>query len=173
MSTLPTEIGYNDHSLDRANSTGEIPYDASNASGFMSNDYNATNMNGESVAPSPSPYPVIGFNTNGYAGYHENGSVLSTNGNGSTLSSGHENGGTGNGYNGNDYVSNQNSGTQFVRKRLLPTLPKGNTLFIHMVAVCIAHCFNILLAIQSYQTVPVTFYSKFALKEVFRGELLQ
>ncbi|KAK7880741.1 hypothetical protein WMY93_032625 [Mugilogobius chulae] len=142
VSPAPTESGYHDQSLDRASSIGEIPYDPANANGFISNGFNGTNVNGESTAPSPSPYPADyntsgynsngyhsngynanGYNGNGYAGYNENGSVVSTNGNGSTVS----NGQSSNGYHGNGYANSQNgsSNAQFVRRRLLPAIPKG------------------------------------------------
>ncbi|XP_055078750.1 voltage-dependent L-type calcium channel subunit alpha-1D [Periophthalmus magnuspinnatus] len=132
------------HGLDRASSLGEMPIDTPNANGFT-HGFNGTSVNGEIVAPSPSPYPngynangynangynangynangynANGYNANGYAGYSENGSVMSANGNGSTVS----NGQSSNGYNGNGYANNQNGNAQFVRRRLLPTIPKG------------------------------------------------
>lgn len=72
-------------------------------------------MNGGSVATSPTPYATNGYNGNGYNGYNENSSVVSANGNGSTCI---EN----NGYNGNE-----SSSAQFVRRRLLPAIPRGET----------------------------------------------
>lgn len=126
VSPVPTESGYNGQSLERASSIGEIPYDTHDANGFISNGYNSTNMNGGSAATSPTPYATNEYNGNGYTGYNENGSIISNNGNGSTVSGCIENGSsvsyTGNGYNGND------SGAQFVRRRLLPAIPKGEKL---------------------------------------------
>uniref|UniRef100_A0A4W6E1K1 Voltage-dependent L-type calcium channel subunit alpha n=1 Tax=Lates calcarifer TaxID=8187 RepID=A0A4W6E1K1_LATCA len=123
VSPVPTESGYNGQSLERASSIGEIPYDTHDANGFISNGYNSTNMNGGSAATSPTPYATNEYNGNGYTGYNENGSIISNNGNGSTVNGCIENGSsvsyTGNGYNGND------SGAQFVRRRLLPAIPKG------------------------------------------------
>lgn len=90
-----------------------MPY---NDSGFVSNGYNGTSMNGGSVAPSPTPYVQNGYNGNGYASYTENGSTIGTSSvNGTTYN---ENGSSvnGNGING---------GTGFVRRRLLPAIPKG------------------------------------------------
>uniref|UniRef100_A0A4W6E2B6 Voltage-dependent L-type calcium channel subunit alpha n=1 Tax=Lates calcarifer TaxID=8187 RepID=A0A4W6E2B6_LATCA len=126
VSPVPTESGYNGQSLERASSIGEIPYDTHDANGFISNGYNSTNMNGGSAATSPTPYATNEYNGNGYTGYNENGSIISNNGNGSTVNGCIENGSsvsyTGNGYNGND------SGAQFVRRRLLPAIPKGEKL---------------------------------------------
>ncbi|XP_044207690.1 voltage-dependent L-type calcium channel subunit alpha-1D [Thunnus albacares] len=123
VSPAPTETGYNEQSLERANSIGEIPYDTN---GYVSNGYDGTNMNGESVAASPSPYPTNGYNGNGYTGYNENGSIISANGNGSTVNGCHENGSTVSGYTGNGYNGNENGNTQFVRRRLLPSIPRGH-----------------------------------------------
>lgn len=109
VSPVPTETGYNGQSLERASSIGEIPYDPHDANGFVSNGYNDTNMNGGSVTASPTPYATNGYDGNGYTDYNENGSVFSTNGNGTTCS---EHG-------------NENGRTQFVRRRLLPAIPKG------------------------------------------------
>lgn len=117
VSPVPTESGYNGQSLDRASSIGEIPYDAN---GFISNGYSDTNMNGGSAAVSPTPYDTNGYNGNEYTCYSENGSII--NGNGSMISN--ENGG---GYNENGYNGNERSGGQFVRRRLLPTIPRGET----------------------------------------------
>ncbi len=122
VSPVPTETGYNGQSLERASSIGEIPYNTHNANGFVTNCYNGTNMNGGSVAASPTPSATNGYNGNGYTGYNENGSIISANGNGSTYN---ENGSTVNGYNGNGYNGNENGGAQFVRRRLLPAIPKG------------------------------------------------
>uniref|UniRef100_A0A668A423 Voltage-dependent L-type calcium channel subunit alpha n=1 Tax=Myripristis murdjan TaxID=586833 RepID=A0A668A423_9TELE len=75
-----------------------------------------------SVAASPSPYTANGYNVNGYNGYSENGSIIS-NGNGSTINEFNGNGSTVNGYNG--YNGNDNGDMRFVRRRLLPAIPKG------------------------------------------------
>lgn len=125
VSPVPIETGYNGQSLERASSIGEIPYDTHNANDFVSNGYNGTNMNGESVAASPSPYTTNGYNGNGYTSYNENGSIISGNGNGSTLNGCLENGSTVSGYTGNGYNGNENGSSQFVRRRLLPSIPKG------------------------------------------------
>ncbi|XP_068605989.1 LOW QUALITY PROTEIN: voltage-dependent L-type calcium channel subunit alpha-1D-like [Brachionichthys hirsutus] len=115
VSPAPTETGYNGRSLERASSIGEIPYDDSHdANGFISNNYNDMAMNGGSAAPSPAPY-ANGYDGNGYESYNENGSVV--NGNGSAFD---ENGSTVSGYNGNE-----NGAARFVRRRLLPAIPKG------------------------------------------------
>ncbi|XP_040007852.1 voltage-dependent L-type calcium channel subunit alpha-1D [Xiphias gladius] len=126
VSPVPTETGYNGQSLDRASSIGEIPYDTQDSNGFISMGFNNTYMNGESVAASPTPYATNGYNGNGYTGYSENGSIISTNGNGSTTSGCNENGSSVTGCNGNGYSGNENSGMQFVRKRLLPAIPRGH-----------------------------------------------
>ncbi|XP_035511865.1 voltage-dependent L-type calcium channel subunit alpha-1D-like [Morone saxatilis] len=122
VSPVPTETGYNDQVLERANSIVEIPYDSQDANGYVSNGYNDTNMNGGSVATSPTPYDTNEYNGNGYSGYNDNGSVISANGNGSTFN---DNGSSINGYNGNGYNGNENGTSQFTRRRLLPTIPKG------------------------------------------------
>ncbi|KAM7405102.1 hypothetical protein PAMP_012387 [Pampus punctatissimus] len=122
VSPVPTETDYNGQSLDRASSIGEIPYDTHDANDFVSNSYNGTNMNGESVPASPIPYNTNGYNGNEYTGYNENGSVISTNGNGSTVNG---NGSTVSGYNGNGFNGNENDSAQFVRRRLLPSIPRG------------------------------------------------
>ncbi|XP_041859710.1 voltage-dependent L-type calcium channel subunit alpha-1D [Melanotaenia boesemani] len=118
-SPVPTETGYNSQSLDRTSSIGEIPYDAHDANGFVSNDYTDNNINEESVTESPTPYTTNGYNSNGDAGYYDNGSVISANGNGSAMNGCNENGSAVSGY-------NENGGTQFVRRRLLPAIPKGH-----------------------------------------------
>uniref|UniRef100_A0A672JIM5 Voltage-dependent L-type calcium channel subunit alpha n=1 Tax=Salarias fasciatus TaxID=181472 RepID=A0A672JIM5_SALFA len=119
---------YNLQSLERASSIGEIPYD--NANDFASNGYSDANVNGGSAAVSPTPYATDGYNGNGYASYAENGSVIGTNGNGSTVNGCNENGSSvGGGYNGNGYSGSETNGAQFVRRRLLPAIPKGETLF--------------------------------------------
>lgn len=118
VSPVPTETGDIGQILDRAISVGEMPYDAHS---FVGNSYGENNMNGGSVAVSPAPYETDGYNRNGYNGmsFNENSSFISTNGNGSMMS-GNENGSTINDYNGNE-----NGGSQFVRRRLLPVIPKG------------------------------------------------
>ncbi|XP_017265131.1 voltage-dependent L-type calcium channel subunit alpha-1D isoform X2 [Kryptolebias marmoratus] len=122
VSPVPTETGDIGPSLDRASSIGEIPYDAHDANGFVSNNYGENNMNGGSVAVSPTPYESDGYNRNGYSdmGYNETSSYISNNGNGSMMSGCNDNVSTVNGYNGNE-----NNGSQFVRRRLLPAIPKG------------------------------------------------
>lgn len=117
----PTETGYNTQSLERASSIGEMPYGANGANSYVSNGYNDTSMNGGSAATSPTPYATNGYNGNGYTGYNE-GSIVGTNGNGNMCN---ENGSTISGYNGNE-----NGGTQFVRRRLLPAIPKGEKTLI-------------------------------------------
>lgn len=116
ISPIPTETGYNGQSLERASSVEETPYGNHGTNGFVSHSYNDTNMNGGSVATSPTPYATNGYNGNGYTGYNESVSIYSTNGNMCN-----ENGSTISGYNGNE-----NGGTQFVRRRLLPAIPKGD-----------------------------------------------
>lgn len=119
VSPVPTETGDIGQILDRACSIGEMPYDAH---GFVGNSYGENNVNGGSVAVSPAPYETDGHNRNGYNGmsYNENSSFISNNGNGSMMSGCDDNGSTVNGYNGNE-----NGGAQFVRRRLLPAIPKG------------------------------------------------
>lgn len=97
-------------------------YDSQDANGFVSNGYaaNAAATNGESVAASPAPYPTNGYNGSEYSGYHDNGSIISTDGNGSTANS--------SGEHGNGYTGSENGGVQFVRRRLLPSIPKGEEL---------------------------------------------
>nr|XP_046253236.1 voltage-dependent L-type calcium channel subunit alpha-1D [Scatophagus argus] len=122
VSPVPTEMGYNGQSLERTSSIGEIPYDTHDANGFVRNGYSDTNMNGGSVAASPTPYGTNGYDGNGYTGYSEHGSIISANGNGSTCN---ENGSSIGGHTGNGYNGNVNGGTQFVRRRLLPAIPQG------------------------------------------------
>lgn len=90
-------------------------------------------MNGGSTATSPTPYATNGYNVNGYSGYSE-GSVVGANGNVSN-----ENGSTVNSYNGNG-----NGGAQFVRRRLLPAIPKGDDLlrleFVIDTVLCTMTC---------------------------------
>ncbi|AWP10372.1 putative voltage-dependent L-type calcium channel subunit alpha-1F [Scophthalmus maximus] len=136
VSPEPTVTGYSGQSLDRAASIE--PYDAQDANGFVGNGYNNTDVNGGSVAESPAPFSMDGYNGNGYngngyngngyngngyngngyngngyAGYNENGSVISNNGIGSTASGFNENGSSVTGY------------AQKVRRRLLPVVPQG------------------------------------------------
>ncbi|XP_035812250.2 voltage-dependent L-type calcium channel subunit alpha-1D isoform X1 [Amphiprion ocellaris] len=125
VSPVPPETGYNVQSLERASSIGETPYDTHHNNGFVSNGYSDTNMNGGSVGASPTPYATEAYNGNGYTGYNGNGSIISTNGNGSTMNGCNENGSAVSGYNGNGYNGNENSDAQFVRRRLLPSIPKG------------------------------------------------
>ncbi|XP_047431902.1 voltage-dependent L-type calcium channel subunit alpha-1D [Mugil cephalus] len=125
VSPVPTETGYNVQSLETAGSIGEIPYDGHNANGFVGNGYGDANMNGSSVAPSPTPYATDGYNGNGYAGYNENGSIISNNGNGSAMNGFNENGSIVSGYNENGYNESQSNGSHF-RRRLLPSIPKGH-----------------------------------------------
>lgn len=117
----PTETGYNTQSLEGASSIGEMPYGANGANSYVSNGYNDTGMNGGSAATSPTPYATNGYNGNGYTGYNE-GSIVGTNGNGNMC---HESGSTISGYNGNE-----NGGAQFVRRRILPAIPKGEKTLI-------------------------------------------
>lgn len=121
VSPIPTEIGYNEPSLERASSV-EIPYDTHDANGYVGDGYTDANINGGSVATSPTPYSMDGYNENGYNGY--NGNDISNNGNGGTCN---ENGSTINGYNGNGYNGSENGAAQFVRRRLLPAIPRGET----------------------------------------------
>ncbi|XP_029689354.1 voltage-dependent L-type calcium channel subunit alpha-1D [Takifugu rubripes] len=114
VSPVPTETGYNGQNLERASSIGEIAYDHQDAQEFVSNGYNDGNVNGGSVATSPTPYDTNGYNGNGYNGngyngYSENGSLFSTNTNGNACNE-----------NGSGYADSKN-----VRRRLLPAIPKG------------------------------------------------
>ncbi|XP_075331236.1 voltage-dependent L-type calcium channel subunit alpha-1D [Odontesthes bonariensis] len=127
VSSLPTDTGFNGQMLDGTSSVGEIPYDTHDANGFVSNGYSEDNMNGGSAAVSPTPYTPNEYNGNGYAGYHENGSIISMNGNGSTVNGSTVGGYNGNGYNGNGYNGSENGAAQFVRRRLLPAIPRGHT----------------------------------------------
>ena len=129
VSPAPTDTGYNGQSLERAGSIGEIPYDAPGGNGFVGNGYSDANMNGGSVATSPTPYATNGYNGNGYTGYNDNGSVYSANGNGTSCN---DNGSTVNGYNGNE-----NGGSQFVRRRLLPAIPRGENHAFPLFLVCL------------------------------------
>ncbi|XP_036068722.1 voltage-dependent L-type calcium channel subunit alpha-1D [Oryzias melastigma] len=122
MSPLPTDSGFNGQSLDATSSMGEIHYDTPVANDFIDNGYSDANINVESAAVSPTPYEENMHNGNGYSGYHGNGGA-SINGNGSTVSGFNENGSTFSGY---DHGYGENGGSsQFVRRRLLPSIPKG------------------------------------------------
>ncbi|XP_077369467.1 voltage-dependent L-type calcium channel subunit alpha-1D isoform X2 [Festucalex cinctus] len=107
-SSLLPEPEFNGQSFDRAGSVGDVPCDA--------NGYNGSAVNGgENVAAEP--YPVHAYNGNGYSTYDNGSSIVSANGNGSTMSGG---------YAANDYNGGgSSSGAQFVRRRLLPSIPKG------------------------------------------------
>lgn len=119
VSPVPAETGYNGQSLGRASSIRETPYANHDSNGFISNGYSDSTTNGGSVTASSNVDTVNGYNGNRYAGtgYNENGSIVSFNGNGSTVS----------GYSGNGYSGNESSGMQFVRRRLLPAIPTGET----------------------------------------------
>uniref|UniRef100_UPI0037E7AF9C voltage-dependent L-type calcium channel subunit alpha-1D n=1 Tax=Semicossyphus pulcher TaxID=241346 RepID=UPI0037E7AF9C len=119
-SPLPPDAGCIEQSQERAISIGEIPYENHNANGFESNGYNGTDMNGGSVAASPTPYSTNGYDGNGYTGYNDNGSTF--NGNGTTYN---ENGSSVSGYTGNGINGKENGSTGFVRRRLLPAIPRG------------------------------------------------
>lgn len=160
VSPVPTDTGYNGQSLEIDSSLGEIPYDSNGTNDFINNGYSDANINGGSAAVSPTPCTPNEYNVNVYPGYSENESTfIPANGNGSTVSGGHENSGSvvdyaGNGYNANEngssvndytgsgynanengssvkdyadngYNTNESSGAQFVRRRLLPAIPKG------------------------------------------------
>lgn len=125
VSPVPSDTGYNGQSFDAASSFGEIPYDSNDSNGFMSNGYSSTNMYGGSLAASPTPNSTDGYGLNGYSGYDKNGSVVSTNGNESVVSD----------YNGSGvsvrsfgYNGSEHGGSQFVRRRLLPAIPQGETI---------------------------------------------
>ncbi|XP_020560491.1 voltage-dependent L-type calcium channel subunit alpha-1D [Oryzias latipes] len=125
MSPLPTDSGFNGQSLDMTSSIGEIPYDTHIPDDFVDHGYSDGNINVESAAASPTPYEENLYNGNGYTGYHGNGRA-SINGNESMVSGFNENGSTFSGFNGNGYNTNENGAAQFVRRRLLPSIPKGN-----------------------------------------------
>lgn len=117
---------YNPHSLERASSMGKTPYAANGDLSYASsNGYNGASVNGGSAATSPTPYATNGYNGNEYSGYSE-GSMVGANGNGNL-----ENGSTVNSYN-----SNENGGAQFVRRRLLPAIPKGENTHTMNNVVC-------------------------------------
>ncbi|XP_061530349.1 voltage-dependent L-type calcium channel subunit alpha-1D isoform X1 [Phycodurus eques] len=110
-SPLPPEPDYNALSLEQASSVGEMSRDPHDANS-LANGYGGSAVSGGSVAAVP--YPTHEYNGNGYSGYNENGSsIFSANGNGSTVSG------------GNDYNGSDSGGAQFVRRRLLPSIPKG------------------------------------------------
>ncbi|XP_056130820.1 voltage-dependent L-type calcium channel subunit alpha-1D [Lampris incognitus] len=138
VSPVPAETGYNGQGVDMADSIASLSYAIHDGNGVVSNGYNGASINGGSVTASSlgtyngngyngngyngngyngSGYGGNGYNGNGYGGngYNGNGSIINTNGNGSTVSSA-----TRNGYNEND-----NGDLQFVRRRLLPAIPKG------------------------------------------------
>ncbi|KAM9752083.1 voltage-dependent L-type calcium channel subunit alpha-1D isoform 1-T1 [Menidia menidia] len=123
VSPAPTDPGFSAQNLDATSSMGEIPYATPEANGYVANGYGDGNMNGGSAAVSPAPYAPNGYDGNGYAGYHGNGSIVSANGDGSMLNGCAENGSAVGGYNGSE-----NGGAQFVRRRLLPSIPKGEAL---------------------------------------------
>lgn len=128
VSPVPTESGYNGQSLERASSIGEIPCVTPDTNGYIANGYTTADMNGGSVATSPTPYDANGYNGNDYAGYNENGSIISTNGNESAVNGFNGNGSSIGGYNG--YNGSENNGSQFVRRRLLPAIPRGESLLL-------------------------------------------
>ncbi|XP_070400944.1 voltage-dependent L-type calcium channel subunit alpha-1D isoform X4 [Nothobranchius furzeri] len=113
VSPGPTETGDNSLGVEMAGSVGGVPYESHDANGFVSNGYTENNMNGGSVAVSPTPYETMGFSEDGYTDYPENSSVIGTNAHG-------ENGSMAGGYNGSE-----SSSAQFVRRRLLPAIPRG------------------------------------------------
>lgn len=140
VSPVPTETGYNEQSVEIASSIGEMRYDTPDPNGYVTNGYDSTNMNGGSVAASPSPYTTNGYNGNGYTGYNDSGSYISTNGNASTVNGCHENGSSVGGYTENGYNGSENGGTQFVRRRLLPSIPKGEKLYclhVYLIFFCL------------------------------------
>ncbi|XP_019720716.1 voltage-dependent L-type calcium channel subunit alpha-1D [Hippocampus comes] len=111
-SPLPPEPDFNGQSLDRASSIGELSYDVN----VSANCYNGSTANGVGSI-NGEPYPTHAYNGNGYSTYNEDGSsIVSTNGNGSTVNGG---------YAANDYNGSNGGGAQFVRRRLLPSIPKG------------------------------------------------
>ncbi|XP_055366056.1 voltage-dependent L-type calcium channel subunit alpha-1D isoform X2 [Betta splendens] len=125
ISPVPTETGYNGLSLDRASSIGEALYDSQDASDFVGNGYAVAATNGESVAESPAPYAASEYNGTGLV---ENGSFVSANGIEGAMSVSNDNGSAANGYGSygsNGYGGEEAGGTQFVRRRLLPSIPKG------------------------------------------------
>ncbi|CAJ1084661.1 voltage-dependent L-type calcium channel subunit alpha-1D [Xyrichtys novacula] len=120
-SPLPTDST----DVNRQSSVSEIPY---NTNGIVSNGYNGTNVNGESAAPSPTPYTANGYNGNGYngngyTGYNGNGSAISTSGVGTSYN---ENGSSVGSHTGNGINGKENGSAGFVRRRLLPAIPKGH-----------------------------------------------
>lgn len=145
VSPVPTETGYNGQSLERASSIGEIAYDHQDAQEFVSNGYNDSNVNGGSVATSPTPYDTNGYNGNGYMGYSENGSLFSTNTNGNAC-------------NENSSAVSSYAGNKNVRRRLLPAIPKGEkqqmraqytVLYVILGVECVDGLFSILITFRS------------------------
>ncbi|CAL8367257.1 unnamed protein product [Lota lota] len=119
VSPAPAEMGYGEQCLSQPGSAAEVPYGRHVGNGAI---------HGERVAAGPQgAYNGSGYMGNGFseASYNGNGSVISINGNGSTTS-GYGNGSAANGssYSSSDYQGNE-SGMQFVRRRLLPVLPTG------------------------------------------------
>lgn len=123
----------------------EIPYDTHIPDDFVDHGYSDGNINVESAAASPTPYEENLYNGNGYTGYHGNGRA-SINGNESMVSGFNENGSTFSGFNGNGYNTNENGAAQFVRRRLLPSIPKGDEpTLLTFTFLCTALTFNNLL----------------------------
>jgi len=128
-SPAPAETGYGEQRPERAGSLTDVPHghpvgngavhrDGSGAApdnGYYGNEYNGSEYNGN------------GYDANEYseASYNGNGSVVSINGNGSTTN-GYSNGSMadGSGYSSGDYQRTDGD-ARFVRRRLLPTVPKG------------------------------------------------
>ncbi|XP_034028881.1 voltage-dependent L-type calcium channel subunit alpha-1D [Thalassophryne amazonica] len=126
VSPVLTETGYNGQNLERGSSIGEVPYDTQDTSGFISNGYSVTDTNDRSAAASPCAYTANGYSENGYTDTADNGngSIINTNGIDS-LNGCNENGSSVSAYTENGYNGNENGGMQFVRRRLLPAIPKG------------------------------------------------
>ncbi|KAK5924279.1 hypothetical protein CgunFtcFv8_001165 [Champsocephalus gunnari] len=78
-------------------------------------------MNREAVTVSPTSYSSNGYNGNGYIS--DSGSIVSTNGSGSTMN-GAGNGSMISGFTGNGFHGKENA-SSFIRRRILPALPKG------------------------------------------------
>ncbi|XP_068505792.1 voltage-dependent L-type calcium channel subunit alpha-1D isoform X2 [Syngnathus scovelli] len=112
VSPLPPAPDLNGQSLEQASSVGEMSCDANGSA----NGYPRSAVNGEGSFAGE-PYPAQAYNDNGYSTYENGGSVASVNGNGSTVSGG---------YTANDYNGSTSSSAQFVRRRLLPSIPKGH-----------------------------------------------
>ncbi|KAM9828681.1 voltage-dependent L-type calcium channel subunit alpha-1D-like [Syngnathus typhle] len=111
-SPLPPAPDLNGQSLERASSVGEMSCDVNGSA----NGYPTSAVNGEGSFAGE-PYPAHAYNDNGYSTYENGGSVASVNGNGSIVSGG---------YTANDYNGSTSSSAQFVRRRLLPSIPKGH-----------------------------------------------